>query len=115
MAPASPPARPRTAVGDLCPHVMKAARQLLLTTDIYIAHMSAERDGWLDLYSHEPFEKCRKVLRDIVVAIRPFLNCRNEQWEFRLFCQDGYLCCYSNGLRMDSDGDPVEGSDIFSE
>lgn len=98
------------------PELIRAAEQLLRVSCIMNVADKVEQDqGWLDLYSHEPFADCRDVLREVVVAITPFVCRFNSNWEFRLFCRDGYLCCYSDGSKTDDNGAPIRGSDAFSE
>lgn len=94
-----------------------AALLIEVDGDIQIGDMqkgeSGRTDGWLDLYSHEPFQDCRCVLMQVVESIRPHLYDGRQEWEFRLFCPDGYLCCYSDGRLIDDDGVPITGTNAF--
>lgn len=85
--------------------VMDAAKNLILTCEfIYIACEEYD-DGWFDLYSHEPIDKCLSILNQAIESIKPFLTGDDTLFEFRLFCPNGYYTCLC-------DGSPEEGRSL---
>lgn len=90
--------------------VMRAAESLIQSSHLIMVadacYPSDGCDGWLDVYSYEPIGRCVPLLNKTIESIMPHLTDKNGGWEWRLFCPDGYLLCYSDGRAVDENGEP---------
>ncbi len=96
-------------------HLIRAASELARAQQFDAAYIDETYGGKLTLYSYEGFSDSIPRLAAIAKSIAPHINIVNGQWYFELFCLDGFLACTLGGQPLDSEGEPIEGGNIFDE
>lgn len=97
--------------------LIQASKYLLeVCTDstAYVCGQSLDKGGWLDIYTHEPLDRLKKGVREIVGIIEPYQTEETRDWEWRLFSREGGVVCYSDGRELDADDHPIVGTDALS-
>jgi hypothetical protein len=89
--------------------VQIAISLLRLESEFDVANAESKYDELKDvdqvtMYTFEPAEDEIETFKQVIRALRPFLDRWNNKWQWCLFTPEGLYECYSDGRNCDPDG-----------